>query len=223
MERGTFKDPKFVKPINDACVPLVMPTSWKDFPSVDVKVGDKVEKRYKDYPRLTVEEARALMGSAETAVPYQGEFEKWVTPVYVVANAKKEHLVRTLDRKQVSTAKIFQDIQTAQSKLGGAGADQALWRSFQAKRDAAKNALDADEFAQGLAAVAEGMKLKGLLAGMKTELESCASKLAARGEEILESIAPDDSDARDRLTKLADQFKGHALEPKIRDKLGRLK
>jgi hypothetical protein len=210
MERGTFKDPKFVQALNDVCVPLVMPTSWKDFPSVDVKVGDKVEKRYKDYPRLTVDEAKGIMGSAETTVPYGKEFESWVTPVYVIGNSKKELLVKTLDRKVINTARIFQDIQAAQTKLGGKGANQATYRPLLK----AIQALDQDKFGEALKALADLEKVKGLVDSIKKEIGTLREKIAAKGEEKLAS-----TESKEELQKLADQFKGHPFESKILEKL----
>lgn len=210
MERGTFKDAAFVRRLNDVCVPLVMPTSWKDFPSVDVKVGGKVEKRYKDYPRLTVDEAKGIMGGADPAVPYGKEFESWVTPVYVIADSAKKHLVRTLDRKVINPGRIFQDIQTAQTKLGGKGANQAMYRAVLK----AAAALDEEKFGDALKALAELNKMKGAVESIEKEAASLREKISTKGEEKLQSI-----ESKEDLQKLAEQFKGHPLESKILEKL----
>lgn len=215
MERGTFKDPAFVRQINDVCVPLVMPTSWKEWPGIDVKVGDKIEKRYKDYPRLTTEEAKGLMNSAESTVPYGKEFESWVTPVYVIGNDKKEMMIKTLDRKVINTNRIFADIQAGQAKLGGGkGANQALYRQFRKSYDAAVKALADEKFGDALKLLAEQEKVKGLVDSMKTEIEALRKQIGEKGEEKLGTL-----ESKEDLQKLADQFKGHALESKILDKL----
>jgi hypothetical protein len=208
MERGVFRDPTFVQRLNDVCVPLVMPTSYKDYPSVQVNG----QKRYKDYPRLTIEEAKGFTHSAESAVDYQ-EYEKWVTPVYCVGNSKKELIIKTLDRKVVRPDRIFQDIAAAQKKLGGTGATQSVWRQFRKVLEA----LDREEFGASLKAAAELDKAKGLPEPLQAELSALRRRIEEKGEERLQEAAA--ADDRAKLEKLAAEFKGHALEARIRERL----
>jgi hypothetical protein len=167
MERGTFHDEKFIRPLNDACVPLVMPTSYKNYESVKIKGED----RYKDYPRLTVEEAKGFTHSAESAVDYK-EYEKWVTPVYVIANSKKELVVKTLDRKVINVQRILQDIQAAQGKIGGKGCPVLLYRQYCKSYEAAKKAADDGDKEKARKALAEIDKLKSLTDAMKEQVSA---------------------------------------------------
>jgi hypothetical protein len=226
MERGTFRDEKFVRQINEACVPLVMPTSWKDFPSVDVKVDGKIEKRYKDYPRLTVEEAKGLMASSESAVPYGKEFESWVTPVYVIANSEKQMVLKTLDRRFVNPARIFQDLQTVQAKLGKPVPAAAV-RDYLRFLAAARASIENERWGDAVRAISEIDKSKGLSDAMKTEVERLRAQVNEKGEERLrgavENAPGDPAAAREVLQELAKEFKGWPLEKKILDELARLK
>ncbi len=208
MERGTFRDEKFIRPLNDACVPLVMPTSYKEYPSVTIKG----EKRYKDYPRLTIDEAKGFTNSGESAVDYK-EYEKWVTPCYIVVNAAKEHLVRALDRRQNSVQKIFQDIQAAQGKLGGKGVAQSVYRSYLKTIDTARKSAEAGEFAKAIKGLAELEKTKGTTDAMKKEIGDEREKIVSQGENQAREAQGDKA----KLEKLAEEFKGHPLEAKIRE------
>lgn len=165
-------------------------TSYKDWPTVDVRSGKDTVKRSKHFPRLTVEDLKAV--TQKTPEPLT-KLQKWGTPTYMMLNPAEEQIGSLPDRGGVSVEKMLADAAAAQKALG-ASATYSVYQEFQ--KAMAANALPAL------------IKLKGQTEPMKAAVTS-------RAEEMIEDAGED----RDALKKLAVALKGHALEKKVREKL----
>ena len=124
-----------------------------------------------------------------------------------------------LDRK-VTTDGVLAALADCQKKLGP-GAGVAIGQEFSKALKNAAELLDGDDMAKAVKAVASLDKLKGLSAPMTKAAGELRAKLVAKGEEKIAEIEAyvDPAAVREDLAKLADAFKGHALEKKIREKL----
>jgi hypothetical protein len=183
-----------------------------------VKSGKEMVKRSSEFPRLTVEELQALRKQTPEELQKIGSFS---TPNYLVLNAAKERVAAMLDRK-VSTDGVLTALADCQKKLG-AGAGVAIGQEFAKALKNATELLEGDDLAKAVKAVLAVDKLKGLSAPMTKAAEELRAKLTAKGEEKIAEIEAyvDPAAVREDLAKLADAFKGHALEKKIREKLKR--
>jgi hypothetical protein len=192
-------------------VPIPYVTSHKNWPTTDVKAGKETVKRSSEFPRLTVEELQAIRKSAPDALMSLGS---WGTPTHLIVNSAKEKIGERLDRGSESSEKMLADLAAAQKKLAGAATPYAVWRDFaRAMADA-----ESEDLAVAVKAVLALDKLRGQTDAMKKDADAARGKLAARGEEKLaEAESADDPKAA--LKALAEAFKGHPLERKIREKL----
>ena len=208
-----------MRAFNDACVPVAYVTSYKNWPTTDVKVGKQTEKRSLHFPRLTVEELQQIRKTAPDALTKLGSFS---TPAYLIFDPSKEKLGDRMDRASVTSAAMLDDLKVAQKKLG-AGAPLALYRDFARALAAVSGPLEGDELAKAVKALPSLDKLKGLTSPMKKEADAVRDTITAKGEEKIkdaESYADvDPSAAKEALQKLLEIFKGHPLEKKIREKL----
>ena len=197
-------------------MPVVYVTSYKNWPAADVKSGKEMVKRSSEFPRLAVEELQALRKQTPEELKKIGSFS---TPNYLVLNASKERVAAMLDRK-VTTDGVLAALADCQKKLGP-GAGVAIGQEFSKALKNAAELLDGDDMAKAVKAVASLDKLKGLSAPMTKAAGELRAKLVAKGEEKIAEIEAyvDPAAVREDLAKLADAFKGHALEKKIREKL----
>lgn len=192
-------------------MPIPYVSSYKNWPTVDVKAGKETVKRSSEFPRLTVEELQSIRKSAPDALMSLGS---WGTPTHLIVNAAKEKIGERLDRGSEGAEKMLADLAAAQKKLGGAATPYAVWRDFaRAVADA-----ESEDLAVAVKAVLALDKLKGLTDAMRKDVDGARGKLAARGEEKLAEAESAD-DPRAALKALAEAFKGHPLEKRIREKL----
>jgi hypothetical protein len=205
-----------VKALNDACVPVAYVTSYKNWPGTKVQSGKETVLRSAMFPRLTVEELQALRTSCP---PPLAELKSFSTPAYLVLNPGKEKVGGVLDRK-VSIESITIDLATAQKKLG-TGAPVAAFREFDPLRAKFSAALDDDDFAKAVQADLALAKLKTLSDPMKKASDALRESLVRKGEAKIAEIEGyvDPAAVKEDLAKLADAFKGHALEKTIRERL----
>jgi len=187
-------------------------TSYKNWPTVDVKNGKETLKRAEIFPRLTTDQLQALRKATPEAM---WNLKSFATPNYLVFNPSKEQVGDKMDRK-VTTDSIVADIATAQKKLGTA-AGVAVYRDFMKVLPA----LDDDDFAKSSKAAVALDKLKGLNEAMAKEAAGAREKFETRVNERIAEIEAyvDPAAVKEDLAKLADQLKGHPLEKKIREKL----
>lgn len=181
-----------------------------------MQAGKETLLRSAMFPRLAVEELQALRTSCPPALQ---ELKSFSTPAYLVLNAEKEKVAGVLDRK-VSVDAITADLAAAQKKLG-TPATVTAFREFDALRSKLSTALEAEEFSKAVQADLALAKLKSLSEPMKKECHALRESLARKGEEKIVEIEGyvDPAAVKEDLVKLADAFKGHALEKKIREKL----
>ncbi len=207
-----------MKAINDACVPVAYVTSYKNWPGTKVQSGKETVLRSAMFPRLTVEELQALRKTSPDAL---ASLKSFSTPAYLVLDPAKEKVGGVLDRK-VTVESITTDIATAQRKLG-APATMAAFREFDALRAKFSAALEDEDFAKAVRTDLALAKLKNLSEPMKKESDALRESLTRKGEEKIVEIEAyvDPAAVKEDLVKLADAFKGHALEKTIRERLKR--
>jgi len=198
-----------------------MATSYKEWPTVSLRLNGSTVKRYKDYPRLTPDECKGIFNSA-AAPPRIDELKDWQTPTYMLVDHSKKLLLERMQRSAVNAQGIQRDVQAAGGKLGK-GMGVADFRQVGPALKKIREALGKDELAEAGEAAAELGKLRNIGKLLREEIEDLEGKIEEKVERQIEEArdhAEDHPDAaRELLQDLAKAFKGHKLEARIRKAL----
>jgi hypothetical protein len=186
--------------------------SYKGWPEVELKEGGRVVRRFKDFPRLTVEQMKEIF-SSRLAPKRIDELGKWGTPAYLIVDANGKPLAEHLDKGSVTAEGMLRDIREAAKKMG-AGATCADYRAYQKGRRDVEEAVEEGDLARAVRKWLELSRLKSLTKRMKEEVDLLNERVVCAGEERLEA-SPD----RAGLRGLADAFAGHPFEKEIRKRL----
>jgi len=201
-----------VQGLNDACVPVAFTESYKGWPEIELKDGDRAVRRFKDFPRVTVEQMKAMFAS-RLAPRRIDELKDWGTPAYLIVDWNGKVLIENLKKGAVTAEAMLRDVREAAKKLGD-GAGCADYRAYETGRREVEAAVDAGELGRAVKAWLGLARLKSVSKRIKGEIDLLNERIVSEGEHRLE-----EAKGGDELRKLAEAFAGHSFEKEIRARM----
>lgn len=193
-------------------MPVAFTESYKDWPEVELKDGDRIVKRFKDFPRLTVAQMKEIFSSRQ-APRRIDDLGKWGTPAYLIVDWNGKVLAEHLDKGSVTADGMLRDVREA-SKRVGAGSTCADYRAYEKGRREVEAALEEGDLGLAVKKWLELSRLRTLTKAMKGEVDLLNERVVCAGEAKLEEVQD-----REALRKLADCFVGHPFEKEVRKRL----